>query len=165
MQFEFVNESRLLSVSGDSNLILWDLKLLQPKQIIDIKSFLSEESRKEFNGIDKFDFKPDSNQILVHLFKSNFLLEFNLGQKEINYVQQIKFDLDDFVRIFSNFYLFTTFNQTPIFVIKKLVNNQFLNLDQDDLKMKSLESIINAQVQFSKRKINILILFCIYFNN
>ncbi|CAF0977169.1 unnamed protein product [Brachionus calyciflorus] len=154
MQFEFLNNSNLLSVSGDSKLILWDLKTLKPHQIIDVKSFLKEECQKELNGIDRFDFDVETNRVFIHLFKANFLIQFDLVQNELKFARQINFNetIDDFVRLSPNFYLMAILKNEldSKFLIKKISESGLDELSENELKFKTLLNRLNSDVALEK---------------
>jgi hypothetical protein len=62
----------LLSSSGDSNLILWDLnesKKIQQINLIDLLKQEEEEEADLLKGIVDFNYNSATNRILVQLFK------------------------------------------------------------------------------------------------
>ena len=62
----------MLSSSGDSNLILWDLnesKKIQQINLIDLLKQEEEEEADLLKGIVDFNYNSATNRILVQLFK------------------------------------------------------------------------------------------------
>ena len=159
-QIQLVNEKRLISTSGDSNLILWGLdgpdgyKCLQE---LSVKIFYkNEDYDSALNGIDRFDFNQQENSLIVHVFKANFLLCFKFDQKEdkLNFVKKIEFgeQIDYFVKIMDTFYLFAFLNSSGVkFEVRKLENDLLVGLNTNDKlgnKLKSLEKHLLENVQF-----------------
>ena len=65
-KIELINNNRLLSSSGDSNLILWDLNESKKVQQINLIDSLHENDL--LKGIVSFDYNSTTNRILVQLF-------------------------------------------------------------------------------------------------
>jgi hypothetical protein len=59
----------LLSSSGDSNLILWDLNESKKIQQINLIDLLKQEEANLLKGIIDFNYNSATNRILVQLFK------------------------------------------------------------------------------------------------
>jgi hypothetical protein len=59
----------LLSSSGDSNLILWDLNESKKIQQINLIDLLKQEEANLLKGIVDFNYNSATNRILVQLFK------------------------------------------------------------------------------------------------
>jgi hypothetical protein len=59
----------LLSSSGDSNLILWDLNVSKKIQQINLIDLLKQEEANLLKGIIDFNYNSATNRILVQLFK------------------------------------------------------------------------------------------------
>ena len=68
-QIELIDDNNLISCSGDSKVILWDLGSSKPKQIINTVELLNAVEGFVCRGIDKFDFDPKSKRLVVHLYK------------------------------------------------------------------------------------------------
>ena len=59
----------MLSSSGDSNLILWDLNVSKKIQQINLIDLLKQEEANLLKGIIDFNYNSATNRILVQLFK------------------------------------------------------------------------------------------------
>ena len=59
----------MLSSSGDSNLILWDLNESKKIQQINLIDLLKQEEANLLKGIIDFNYNSATNRILVQLFK------------------------------------------------------------------------------------------------
>ncbi len=59
----------MLSSSGDSNLILWDLNESKKIQQINLIDLLKQEEANLLKGIVDFNYNSATNRILVQLFK------------------------------------------------------------------------------------------------
>lgn len=70
-KIELINNNRLLSSSGDSNLILWDLNESKKIQQINLIDLLKQEEEEAdlLKGIVDFNYNSATNRILVQLFK------------------------------------------------------------------------------------------------
>ena len=70
-KIELINGNRLLSSSGDSNLILWDLNESKKIQQINLIDLLKQEEEEAdlLKGIVDFNYNSATNRILVQLFK------------------------------------------------------------------------------------------------
>ena len=69
-QIQILNEKRLVSASGDSNLILWDLSDFKCMQEINVKSFYNTDDYSEdLNGIDKF---LKNNELRIKILQKGY---------------------------------------------------------------------------------------------
>ena len=147
-QIQILNEKRLVSASGDSNLILWDLSDFKCMQEINVKSFYkTDDYSEDLNGIDKFYFNQNDNSLLVHIFKADFLLCFQFTEDNLTFVKKIVFEktIDYFVPILDKFYLFVFFNLDSgvTYEVKRLENQNLIELNKSsdvENKLKLLET-------------------------
>lgn len=63
-----INNNRLISSSGDSNIILWNIEQAKSIQKINTLKYVNEESIDKYRGIIKFDYNPNSHRLIVQLF-------------------------------------------------------------------------------------------------
>ena len=149
-QIQLINDERLVSGSGDSNLILWDLNDFKCIQEIDTRAlYNSDDYPKNLNGIQKFDFNQSESTLLVHIFQADFLLCFKFSENKLDFIQKIDFakTIDFFVPILDKFYLFVYFNldSSVSYEVKKLDQQSFVELNinnQYENNLKLLETCL-----------------------
>lgn len=160
IQFDLVDNFTLVSASGDSSVILWDLETFKPIQKLDIKADIN---CVESEGIDRFDYDHESQSLLVHTFKSKILLLYKYNSNEKKFESKQKFDfghqIDHFVCLETNIYLLTNLSHDgPIFSIKKLDQNEMIDLEGSNSVMKELLNKLNSQKKIDKRILTIQII-------
>jgi hypothetical protein len=65
-QIELVGEDRLVSSSGDSTIILWNIKEAKSIQKLDLTKHFSEKEKPK--GVVSFHFDSSTKRILVQMF-------------------------------------------------------------------------------------------------
>jgi len=154
-QIELVGSAKLISASGDSKLILWDLDLAESIQQIDTQNFIKTVSSQKSEGISKFDYDPDSNRLVIHLFRSQFVLQFKYSNQKNSFEFISALDLgekiDYFMRVYENNYLFLVLdkNDGHKFCIKKIEDNQLNDL-KDDENLQHFQLYLNQNIQLKE---------------
>ena len=154
-QIQLIDDERLLSASGDSNLILWNLSDFKCVQEVDVKTYFASDKDSNLNGIDRFDFNRRDKSLMVHVFKADFLLYFKFEEEKLQFIKKIDLyeQIDFFVPILDKFYLFVYFNSDSNSVkyqIKKLTNETLVDLNESDVlenQLKSLETQLGTNIK------------------
>lgn len=145
-QIEFVQEDILLSASGDGWLFLWNPKVKDPIQKIDLK----ELSNGNQNGVYRFSYNSTTGDLLVNLYKTNFLLHFkyNKSLTKLEFQEkifQLNSTIHEFIHLKNNFYLFiqpVNRENKDLISIKTLNNdNQLQDIDETNEFMKVISDV------------------------
>lgn len=134
-QIEFIDETRLVSSSGDSKLILWDLQSSQIIQEIHTTTLIPKDETNKFEskGISWFHFKSDKNELLIHLFGSKFVLSFEYSKNDLKlkFKSIVNFGLDANVTrieyisyLYDNYYLYICGKKFKVAMISNSVLNK-----------------------------------------
>lgn len=131
------------------------MESLKPVQIIETKSILGD---MDIKGINRFDFDLETQILFVHIFKSTFLLQYkyNLDKKKFELIKKIDFayQIDHFVRVSKGLYLLVNLSdEKSIFSIKKVQNNEWRDLGNDDLIMTQLCTKLNSLIKIEQRNL------------
>lgn len=123
-QIELINGNRLLSSSGDCNLILWNIENAKVVQKVDTLKYAGSD---KFKGIVKFDFNSNANRILVQLLNADFLLHFTYNSGAENEIKfESKIDLNEkfhnLIGFDNDLYMLVQLNpnEDNVFNIRKL---------------------------------------------
>ena len=133
---------------------LWDLENQTIKQQLDCNELLHSQTGQKpaCKEIYQFEFNNDSNQLLVNLYKSKYLLLFKYSPADNQFTFLTALDLnvaliDYFLRLFDNFYLFIYENK---FEIKSIVHDQVSDSGKDK-NILAFESYLNANINLTSK--------------
>lgn len=145
-QIELINEIKLISSSGDSNLIVWNLITYKVAFKINVTKFIKSTLPDfESKGISHFEFDKVSNQLLVLLFGCKYLMAFKYENDEIKFVSLLDLNvprIDYFIHLFSNHYIFVLGNK---FSLKNIQQFQ-MSENENDEKLRNLVSYLNENI-------------------
>lgn len=152
-QIELIDDKNLVSVSGDSKVFLWDLESSTVKQQLDCGELLQSRTGQKpvCKEIYQFEYNSQSKQLLVNLYKSKYLLQFEYSTAAgaFNFVSALDLNvalyIDYFVRVFDNFYLFVYENK---FEIKSIIGGQVSESGKDD-NIRALELYLNTNIDLT----------------
>lgn len=107
-------------------------------------------------GIDRFDYNLETQFLFVHIFKSTFLLQYKymFEKKKFEFIKKIDFvhQIDHFVCLARDLYLLVNLSdENSIFSVKKIENNEWKDLEDNDLIMTQLCIKLNSLIKFEQR--------------
>lgn len=134
-------------------MFLWDLENSTVKQQLDCGELLQSKTGQKpvCKEIYQFEYNSQSKQLLVNLYKSKYLLQFEYSTDTgaFNFVSVLDLNvamyIDYFVRLFDNFYLFVYENK---FEIKSIIGDQVSESEKDD-NIRALESYLNTNIDLT----------------
>jgi len=125
-QIQLIENDKLLSSSGDLNLILWSFETSRPINKFDLSEYVDQSADNKENGIYKFFYDHNSGDLMVNYFRTNYLVYFTLINGELTYQKKFHFDctIHEFSHLTGNNFFFTFCSKENPLQTMSLDNNE-----------------------------------------